>query len=241
MDEVVIKPTGDSALAVEFQNIISISVNQKVHTLVKVLEEDPIPGIVEMVPAYRSVMVYYRPEQILYGDLKEAVLKRLDRCASGQERVKEIIELPVCYGGELGPDIGIVAEHDGITEDEVISRHSGHLSFVYAIGFSPGLAYIGCPEPTFTIPRLKSPRVKIPGDSIVVWESQTTTIPFDQPCGWHIIGGTPVHLYDRRRKQGSYLKAGQWVKFIPVPPEEYRKIRKQAEDGTYEPVIYREE
>lgn len=80
MEEVVIKPTGDSALAVEFQNIISISVNQKVHTLVKVLEEDPIPGIVEMVPTYRSVMVYYRPEQILYGDLKEAVLKRLDRC-----------------------------------------------------------------------------------------------------------------------------------------------------------------
>ncbi len=240
MSEVQIKSTGDSALTVEFENKISIPVNQKVHALVKNMEDDPVHGVIEMVPTYRSVMVYYHPEEICFHELKQIIQKRAASCRVSETESREIIELPVCYGGELGPDIGVVAEHDSLTEDEVIARHSGNLSFVYAVGFSPGLAYIGSPEPTFTIPRLKSPRVKIPRDSIVVWESQTTTIPFDQPCGWHIIGRTPVHLYDGEHGKGSYLKAGQWVKFVPVSYETYQEIRKQAEAGTYEPVIYRE-
>lgn len=241
MGEAVIRATGDSALTVEFENEISIAVNQKVHALVRELEAEPIPGIVEAVPTYRSVMVYYRPEVIRHRELRARILERLSRCHTGTGNVKEVIELPVCYGGEFGPDLREVAAHDGMTPEEVIRRHSENLSFVYAVGFSPGLAYIGSPAPTLTIPRLRTPRVKIPRDSIVVWESQTVTVPFDQPCGWHIIGRSPVHFYDARRRQGSFLRAGQWVRFVPVDRGEYERIRRETVAGTYQARLEREE
>lgn len=241
MSEIVIKPTGDSALTVEFENRISISVNRKVHALAANIGKKPIKGVIEMVPGYRTLMIYYQPEIISYGELCAIVKERSEECKVEVTGEEMVVELPVCYGGEYGPDIAAVAKHDRITEEEVIRRHTEQLCFVYALGFAPGLAYIGSPNPTFTIPRLTSPRIKIDKGSIVVWESQTTVIPFDQPCGWHIIGRTPALLYDDRRECPSYFQPGQWVKFVPIDEETYKQIHQSAMDGSLKAVTYRKE
>ncbi len=152
-----------------------------------------------------------------------------------------VIEIPVLYGGEMGPDIQNVAEHNGKTVEEVIQIHTSEEYLIYMIGFIAGFPYLGGMSKEIATPRLKSPRVKIDGGSVGIAGEQTGVYPVDSPGGWQLIGRTPLKLYDAEREKPVLLEAGQYIKFKSVTPEEYDAILKAVEDGSYRYVVYDKE
>lgn len=230
-----IKCCGDSAVTVEFGPVISVEENRKVMALHALLSRERPAGIVETVPAYRSLMVHYDPSRLPYGALcrlLEAAAERID-LSGGEEG--PVLVLPVLYGGERGPDLEAVAAHERITPEEVVRRHAAYDGRVYMLGFSPGNAYIGSSQPTFSIPRRSTPRLKVPRGAVTVWESQTTIFPMEQPGGWHVIGNTPLRMFQPDRKDPFFLHPGQRVRFQAISAGEYTEIETQVERGTYEP------
>ena len=152
-----------------------------------------------------------------------------------------VIEIPVLYGGEMGPDIGNVAEHNGKTVDEVIKIHTSEEYLIYMIGFIAGFPYLGGMSKEIATPRLKSPRVKIDGGSVGIAGEQTGIYPVDSPGGWQLIGRTPLKLYDAEREKPVLLEAGQYIKFKSITQDEYDKTLKAVEDGSYQYVVYDKE
>ncbi|MBE5784769.1 MAG: 5-oxoprolinase subunit PxpB [Clostridiales bacterium] len=233
METATLKVSGDRAILVEFENRIAPEVNRLVRSFTAALEEKCIPGIVEIVPAYCAVTVHYRPEEILFDGLKaelSAVLGRLDEMEIPPATVWEI---PVLYGGEEGPDIGFVAEHSGLSEEEVVRIHSGSEYLVYMLGFTPGFPYLGGMSPAIAAPRLKAPRLSIPAGSVGIAGQQTGVYPIASPGGWQLIGRTPVKLYDPGRETPVLVKAGDYVKFTPVGAAEFARIAAGIEAGSY--------
>ena len=152
-----------------------------------------------------------------------------------------VIEIPVLYGGEMGPDIENVAEHNHKTVEEVIKIHTSEEYLIYMIGFIAGFPYLGGMSKEIATPRLKSPRVKIEGGSVGIAGEQTGIYPVASPGGWQLIGRTPLKLYDADREKPVLLEAGQYIKFAAVTEEEYKMIEKEVEDGTYKYVVYDKE
>ncbi len=241
MDGVRYLVSGDCAVCVEFGNEISPEINRKIRAFKIALEKEKTEGIVETVPTYRSLLVQYRPEIITYKELTEkfdTVMKAMDNI---QIPPPEVIEIPVLYGGEMGPDLENVAEHNHITPEEVIRIHTSEDYLIYMLGFIAGFPYLGGMSKKIATPRLKSPRVKIEGGSVGIAGEQTGIYPVASPGGWQLIGRTPLKLYDADREKPVLLEAGQYIRFRSVTEEEYRKIEKQVEDGTYTYVTYEKE
>lgn len=228
-----ILPLGDSAVTVEFENEISIEVNQKVYRLKKKVEQNPVDGILETVPAYRSLTVYYNPVKIGFRQVCGWLREKLEEKETEEAVSALVLELPVCYGGLYGPDLEEVAAYEKLTPQEVIQKHSEEECFVYFVGFSPGNAYIGSQKQTFHVPRRQTPRVMVPAGSVTVWQSQTTVFPMDQPGGWNIIGRTPLAVFRPEKEDPFLLKAGQWVKFRPIQEKEYLNIEEQVRRERY--------
>lgn len=235
MDDFEIVIAGEQALQIDFKNEISIETNAYVTQLRKEIDRRNIPGIVEMLQAYRSLIINYKPELIRYSQLKETVEKILQEMTFHYEKPERVFvtEIPVLYGDKWGPDLEDVAQMEGIDPKEVIKRHSTNPNYLYFIGFSPGLPHLGNPEHTFSVPRRQSPRVHLPRGSVTIWREQTTIFPVDQPGGWNVIGRTPLRLFDRNREQSILLTAGQWVQFRPIDRQEYDEIDEQIKQGTY--------
>lgn len=230
--------TGDTSLSVEFGNEISEAINRRIRAFGLALEAAAIPGVTELVPTYRSMMIHYDPEVIGYEALKArltAVLGGLDQVALPPSQV---LEIPVLYGGEAGPDLAFVAEHAGLTPEEVIARHTRPEYLIYMLGFTPGFTYLGGLNEKIHTPRLTQPRVKIPGGSVGIAGSQTGVYPIDSPGGWQLIGRTPVKLYDPNRAEPILPRAGQYIKFRAVDQAEFDEISRQVEAGTYQCVSY---
>ena len=232
---------GDQALLVEFENEISIQVNQKVRSLKVALERENLDGLGELVPTYRSLLLHYDPLVISYQKLMEKVEQLGDHLQNVELPPAIVTEIPVCYEGEYAEDIQEIAQMEGRSVEEIIRIHSQSDYFVYMLGFAPGHPYAARMENPFSFKRRETPRVKIPGGSIVVQLGLSDIIPFEQPCGWNIIGTTPVLAYDSRRKDPFLLQSGQWMRHIPVSPAEFLAIRRQVEEGTYVCKTYRKE
>lgn len=237
----LIKITGDTSLAVIFGDEISEEMNVKVRTFDAAIAKAEIPGIYETVPTYCTITIHYAPEVIRYNELKS---KLMDMIEAGPDSADlgeaDVIEIPVLYGGEYGPDIGFVAEHNGISVKEVIEIHSKPKYLLYMLGFTPGFPYLGGMDERIATPRLTSPREKIPAGSVGIAGKQTGVYPMDTPGGWQIIGRTPLPLYNPHAAQPILLDAGMHVKFIPVTEKEYNDILSQVEDNVYVPKIYKE-
>ena len=232
-----ILPCGDCALNVHFEEAIRPEINAQVCALAKALEANRPEGVIEWVSAYCTLTVYYRPEQISFAELS-ALLREImpdGRADAAQERT--VIELPTAYGGEYGPDLQFVAEHAGLSIDEVIRLHSAPSYLVYMMGFMPGFTYLGGLDARLHTPRLSAPRVRIPAGSVGIAGSQTGAYPVDSPGGWQLIGRTPLRLYDDRRETPILLRAGQYVKFVPISPAEFDRIAAAVRDGSYEIVV----
>lgn len=230
--------TGDSAISVQMGSEISLEVNQRVRMLFKNLTDEPLEGIVEMVPTYASLMIHYRPEVIQYSQLKLAIENRMQKTSSVEDESRTVKEIPICYGGELGPDFKDCAAYENVSEQEFIKMHSGHEYYSYMLGFAPGHAYMARFEESFHFKRRETPRVKIPGRSIVAQLNLSNLIPFDQPCGWNVIGATPLTICDYEKDEPFLVHAGEWVRYVPVNQREYQTIMDDVRKGTYRLKTY---
>lgn len=220
-----ILPCGDCAITVQVGAEISEETNRKVVSLMQALAEAAIPGLRELVPSYSAVCVHYDPAQISYDQL----LKRLNdmeiKELSSGNASQNVVEIPVCYGGEYGPDLAFVAEHNGLSPEDVIAIHSGGTYLVYMLGFLPGFAYMGGMDERIATPRLTSPRAKIPAGSVGIAGGQTGIYPLASPGGWQLIGRTSVKMFAMEGEAGKFaLSAGDRVKFVPITEEQYREM-----------------
>lgn len=241
MSDVRYLVSGDCAVCVEFGNKISPDINTKIRAFKIAVEKSGIEGIVETVPTYRSLLVYYKPEVIGFKELTKEFEDLMGSISNIQIPPPTVIEIPVLYGGEMGPDIENVATHNGKTVEEVIKIHTSEEYLIYMLGFIAGFPYLGGMSKEIATPRLKSPRVKIDGGSVGIAGEQTGVYPVDSPGGWQLIGRTPLKLYDADREKPVLLEAGQYIKFRSINAAEYTEIEKKVADGTYEYVVYDKE
>lgn len=225
--------SGDCALDVEFGNEINYEINSQIRAFTIAVENSKTPGIIELVPTYRSVMVHYDPGKISYNKLVSKLKGLLGQLDNIEIPPSDVLEVPVLYGGEMGPDIAFVAENAKLSEEEVIKIHTSEEYLIYMLGFTPGFTYLGGMSEKIKTPRLQQPRVKIPAGSVGIAGTQTGIYPIDSPGGWQLIGRTPVKMYDPDRETPILPKAGQYIKFYSITEEEYKDIEKQVEEGTY--------
>jgi len=226
-----IRPSGDSALLVEFENRIDPEVNRSVRALALTIESDRPPGIQEILPAYRTLMVTYDPLRIEYSLLAEKIRGWLDRAGRIDLPPKRLFRLPTVYGGPHGPDLERVAQVLHLSSEEVIRIFSETRFLVYFIGFICGLAYLGGMPEKLRIPRLATPRTLVPGGSVGFAGGQANAIATDQPSGFNYIGRTFVILYDPQVFPPIPFVAGDEVSFPPVSEEDALRAKgKRAED-----------
>jgi KipI family sensor histidine kinase inhibitor len=215
-------------------------VNQKVLALQAELTEHPIEGITEMVPTYASLMIHYSPEKIRRNQLEDEVRQRFGNLKTIERTGKVIREIPILYGGELGPDLELCAQLEHTTTEEIIRKHSQHDYYVYMLGFAPGHPYSARFEEPFSFKRRETARINIPARSVVVQQNLSDLIPFDQPCGWNIIGSTPLTICDYKKADPFLVHAGEWIRYIPITQKEYERIRREDMAGTYHVNIVRQ-
>ena len=239
--DVKILISGDQAVSVQMGNEISLEVNRKVLMLHEELKERPVTGICEMVPTYASLMIHYRPDVISLDQLKDEIYQRVDNMKDIAGTKKIIREVPILYGGETGPDLELCAQLENTTVEEIIRKHSSHDYYVYMLGFAPGHPYSARFEEPFSFKRRDTARVKIPERSVVVQLNLSDLIPFEQPCGWNIIGSTPLTICDYKKEDPFLVHAGEWVRYVPVNQKEYDAIRRADEAGTYQVKVHVEE
>ncbi len=223
--DIVCKPCGDQALMVLFRQEISEEIHHGVIRLDLQLREDP--AVLETVPAYASLLVYYDPLVYTYAEMEERIRNRLSAEAPLHGAEGKCVVIPVCYGGAYGPDLPFVASHAGLTESEVIRLHSAKEYRIYMLGFLPGFPYLGGLDPRLETPRLPSPRTLIPAGSVGIGGRQTGIYPFPSPGGWQLIGRTPVSLFQQSpsgEAQIPIYQPGDRIRFEPVSPEEYEAM-----------------
>jgi inhibitor of KinA len=220
-------PLGDQGVLVEFGNAISPPIHDFVRAFSMALERHPVEGVIEWVPTYRSVAVYYDPLVTGYRQLAVQLSDLLDDLSLGEMPEARLVEIPVLYGGTYGPDLEDVARHCGLSVEEVVHIHSEPEYRIYMLGFSPGFPYLGGMDERLATPRLAQPRLRIPAGSVGIADKQTGVYPGETPGGWRIIGRTPLKLYDPSREQPVLLQAGDRVRFVPIDEETFRKM---AED-----------
>jgi KipI family sensor histidine kinase inhibitor len=228
-------PAGDSALVVELGNSISPHVNRMVHNLARAVERESINGVLDLTPSYRSLLVYYNPLTIATYELKKKLhslySSLLEGTVAGKARV---VHVPTLYGGQMGPDLEVVAKHNSLSTEEVIKIHSGTDYLVYMLGFSPGYPYLGGMSERIATPRLKTPRTAVPAGSVALAEKQTGVYPSETPGGWQILGRTPLKFFDAAREQPSLVEPGDYIRFVAIDADEYARIKKQVDEGSYQ-------
>lgn len=225
-----ILPSGDAAVTVEFGRDIDPQVNRRVLALDQLAAAQPIHGIRETIPTYRSLLVHYDPVVIGFDDLSRELL-RLANLPAPPEQAKRRWRVPVVYGGEYGIDLDEVARFHDLTTDEVIVRHSGSDYLVAMIGFTPGFAYLAGLDPSIATPRRQSPRTETPMGTISIGGVQACVQCLAAPSGWHLLGRTPVRTYHPRRDPMFLMEPGDAVTFYSIPASEFAALDRSAERG----------
>ena len=229
-----ILPTGDRALCVEFGNEIDEHINARLMGFIKLLSDEKIKGIEEFVPSFRSVLIHYNPSLISYGEMVGIIESALQKPFHETSHKKKVVKIPVCYEGEFAPDIEFVAEHAGLSVEEVIKIHTGKPYLVYMLGFQPGFPYLGGLDERIHTPRLESPRIKLEAGSVGIGGGQTGLYPMESPGGWQIIGVTPVRCYNPEKSKPIPYKAGDYIQFFSIKSEEFEVLRDEDLRGDYE-------
>lgn len=222
-----IRTASDCSLSVEFDNAISEEINRQVLSFAAAVEAARLPGVVELVPAYRSVTVHYRPEVMGYARMYEQLTRILEHFTEAQTPPAETIRVPVLYGGSFGPDLAYVAALHGMSEAEVVELHTAPEYLIYMLGFLPGFCYLGGLDERLNTPRLTAPRVAIPAGAVGIAGAQTGIYPLPSPGGWQLIGQTPLRLYDPHRARPILLDAGMRLRFYPIDRAEYDRLRRE--------------
>ncbi|MBM3525154.1 MAG: 5-oxoprolinase subunit PxpB [Alphaproteobacteria bacterium] len=228
--DVRIKPAGDSALVVEFEERIDQTVSARVLELDRAVLAGKLPGVLETLPTYRTLLVRFDP---LASDAAAiaAALEALAATARGDARPGRLWHVPVAYGGVHGEDLAEMARVKGLTTAEVIALHRGAVYHVYMLGFVPGYAYLGGLDPRLHLSRRENPRLKVPAGTIGIGGQQAGIQSIEAPSGWHLLGRTPARLFDMRRADPFLLKPGERVSFEPITPAEFDRLDGLAERG----------
>ncbi|WP_303797764.1 5-oxoprolinase subunit PxpB [Alicyclobacillus macrosporangiidus] len=224
MQTVSIEPLGDGAAVVRLGTRIDPDTHRQVRRLVLAVDRSAPPWLVELVPAFTTVTVFYDAVQADFVQVEGWLRTRLEVLGDDPLPPPREVRIPVCYGGEFGPDLGVVASHNGLTEDEVIAIHSQGEYLVYMIGFAPGFPYLGGLSERIATPRRSTPRVSIPAGTVGIAGMQTGVYPISTPGGWQLIGRTPVRLFRPEQDPPTLLQAGDIVRFDPISPDEYQAL-----------------
>ena len=228
---------GDSSVLIVFGDAISTETNQKITSTVQLIREQKIEGIVDMIPAFVSLLINYNPLVISYDSLRarlEQILRVETRAA---ETIKRVYEIPVCYGGQYGPDLESIADHAGLSPEEVVKIHTSRDYLIYMLGFLPGFCYLGGLDERIHTPRLESPRIRIPAGSVGIGGSQTGIYPMDSPGGWQLMGMTPVRTYDPARETPILVQAGEYIRFVEIDEAAFAEIKSQVDAGAYRVTV----
>lgn len=218
------EPASDQSLLIYFGKKITIKANEQVRKLLHMLEAEPIAGVRNLHPAYCSLLVKFDALKWQREKLEKELGKYLGRLDKVKLPEPREVEIPVCYGGEYGPDFDEVAALHEITPEQVIQLHASTNYLVYFLGFVPGFAYLGeLPEELVT-PRLSSPRKRVPAGSVGIAGNQTGVYPFETPGGWRLLGRTPVSMFQADREGLSLLSIGDRVRFVPISRERFAEL-----------------
>ncbi len=230
-------PCGDRALSVELGDEITRDINARILALEYLLQQKRVPGVGETVPSYRALLVYYDPLVVGYEEVTATLRGLLAEARPEVLPPVRTVELPCCYGGELGFELEAAAAKLGLPPDELARLHAEADYYVYFVGFTPGLPYMtGMPE-RLTIPRLTNPRVKTPPGSVSIGGVQCCIYSVESPGGFWVLGRTPVRLYDPAAPDPILLRAGDHVRFRPIDRAEYDAIAALVDAGRYTPRI----
>ena len=202
-------------MLVSFGDQITLEAHVSVVRLLRFLQAQPVAGVCNLHPAYCSLLIKFDPLAMSHAELETVLSSRVDHLDEIRLTEPREIDVPVCYGGEFGPDLSDVAHLHGMTEAQVIEMHSSATYLVYFLGFVPGFAYLGGLPERLATPRLSTPRRKVPAGSVGIAGNQTGVYPFSTPGGWRLIGRTPVAMFRPDRDDMSLLSIGDHVRFIP--------------------------
>lgn len=220
---------GDSSVLIKFGDEISEEINRIVNEFNKLLIAYNHRAIIDTIPSYCALLVIYKPELIGYEELIEILNYLAHNLNSGLVKEREVVEIPVLYGGEKGIDINTVASSNSLSIEDVVLLHSEPEYLIYMLGFTPGFPYLGGMNKKISTPRLEIPRVKIKAGSVGIAAEQTGIYPINSPGGWQIIGQTPIELFNINRKDPVLLKSGQYIKFKPISEKEFIEIKAKNE------------
>ena len=209
-----IRPASDRSLLVAFGESISVDTHRRVFHLTRALEG--VRGILNLHPAYASLLVEFDPRLRDHAQIEALVREGAEADVAGShEQETRLVEIPVRYGGEFGPDLADVARHTGLTPERVVEMHAGAEYLVYFLGFAPGFAYLGGLPDELATPRLSAPRKRVPVGSVAIGGNQTGVYPIESPGGWRIIGHTDAKLFDPSAAEPVLLRMGDRLRFVP--------------------------
>jgi KipI family sensor histidine kinase inhibitor len=233
-DAAAFLPVGDTAFAIEFGARIDPLLNAMVHRAAAVLAADAAEGVIETVPTFRSLLVHYDPRLTSAAALQQR-FEALDLGTVEAATPTRIWHLPVLYGGEAGPDLDTVAAEVGLGAAELIALHAGTVYHVYVQGFLPGFAYLGDLPEKLELPRLETPRVRVPAGSVAIAQRMTGVYPVESPGGWRLLGNTPLRFFDPAKTPPTLLAPGDGVRFVPVDAGEHARVKDAVARGDYKP------
>lgn len=224
-------PLGDSALTLDFGNMIDTGINDYVLTLFDVFKNKALYGVLDIVPAYSSLSFHYNVavlRKTIGGDLtafeiiSRQIEKTIAEAGPATSRRKRNISIPVCYSGEFAPDIEFISFEKNISVEKIIQLHTERIYTVYMIGFLPGFAYMGEVNEAIVVPRKSEPRASVPAGSVGIAGKQTGIYPLQSPGGWQLLGRTPVKIFDKQKRDPVLLQPGDQVQFYSISEDEFK-------------------
>jgi inhibitor of KinA len=232
----LITTLGDTALRIELGDAIDEPTHRRVQAALLALEAARLPGVSEVTSAYTTVTLFYDPQRAvdagaptdgIAGWLEARVRAALANPPKMEKAKSRTVEIPICYGGDFGPDLDVVAVQAKISPEDVIKRHSRAEYFVHLVGFAPGFAYLGGLPKELATPRRATPRTQVPAGSLGIGGAQTGIYPMVTPGGWNLIGRTPLRMFRPEQNPPTLLLAGDRVKFRAITREDFAKLEGQ--------------
>ena len=221
-----VAPLGDRAMIIEFGRQLDAQTNARVQAAAHAISLAALPGVTDVVPAFTTLGLHYRPESFdgvsPYDALRRQVQALLARGIATQDSATRLVQIPVRYGGESGPDLEQVAAACKLTADEVIARHTASVHTVCMLGFAPGFPYLSGLDPRLVVPRRATPRTAVPAGSVAIARDQCAIYPLETPGGWNLIGRTPLRLFDPTAQPPCLLAPGDEVRFVAISDAAYR-------------------
>lgn len=207
---------GEDGIRIQFGNTIDVETNEKVRRYYYFIRSLDIKEIIDIVPSYTSCLIHFNLQETAYHEMLQRLQHAGDDIDCAEIPAPVLHEIPVHYGGACGPDMPLVCSLTGLNEEEVIGMHSSVPYRVFTVGFLPGFPYLGILDERLNVPRLETPRVRVPKGSIGIAQLQTGVYSFESPAGWRIIGQTDVEFFTSSREPYSLMQMGDMVRFYPV-------------------------